>query len=114
MKGDLLTGEGLERALEGVATVVHCASSPIRNSRRIDVGGPELKTYADLASSYLEAVGRQKRVVEVPVPGKMARAFREGAHLCPEGRCGKIRWEEFLSQTLDIPPTGAPSIAVRW
>jgi uncharacterized protein YbjT (DUF2867 family) len=42
IKGDLLTGEGLERALEGVATVVHCASSPIRNSRRIDVGGTEL------------------------------------------------------------------------
>src|SRR3954466_7560879 len=62
IKGDLLTGEGLERALEGVATVVHCASSPIRNSRRIDGGGTELLLRAAKRASvshfvYVSIVG---------------------------------------------------------
>lgn len=213
VKGDLLTGEGLEGALEGVETVVHCASSPLRKTHQTDVegtelllkaaervgvshivfvsivgvdhnphfpyyrakleaeriierspvpwtilratqfhefvlkqirylelgpvalvpkgflvqpidigevanklvglalsgpaghapdvGGPEVRMLVDLARSYLRAAGRQrKRVVEVPVPGKTARAFRQGAHLCPDRRYGQIRWEEFLSRTI--------------
>src|SRR3712207_5750624 len=39
--GDLLTGEGLERAVEGVGTIVHCASSPTKKTRRIDVEGTQ-------------------------------------------------------------------------
>lgn len=35
--GDLVTGAGLDRALDGVATVVHCASDP--RDRRVDVDG---------------------------------------------------------------------------
>ena len=214
-RGDLLTGEGLERAVEGVDVIVHCASSPIRRSRRTDVGGtelllqaaekagvshvvyvsivgvdrnphyfyyrvkrdtekviarspvpltilratqfhgfllghirllnrgpfafvprgfrvqsidigeaadrlaelalsepagrvpdiggPEVRTYADLARSYLVTAGKHGRVVEVPVPGKTARAFREGAHLCPDQKYGKFGWEQFLTQTLETP-----------
>ena len=206
--GDLLTGEGLESAARGMGTIVHCASSPFRQSRRTDVGGtglllraaeragvshvvyvsivgvdqdphypyyrvkrdterviqrsavpwtilrstqfhefvlgsiralnrgpfafvpkgflvqpidigevadalvdlaltgsrgrapdiggPEVRTYADLARSYLEVAGKGGRVVEVPVPGRVARAFRDGAHACPENTYGRVRWEEFL------------------
>lgn len=39
IRGDLLTGEGLEAAVRGVDTIVHCASSPFRKARRTDVGG---------------------------------------------------------------------------
>ena len=39
IRGDLLTGEGLERAVRGVDTIIHCASSPFRKSRQIDVEG---------------------------------------------------------------------------
>src|SRR5215204_4950837 len=39
--GDLLTGEGLEAAVRGVDTIVHCASSPLRKARQTDVGGTE-------------------------------------------------------------------------
>jgi nucleoside-diphosphate-sugar epimerase len=38
VRGDLATGEGLEAAVEGVETLVHCASSPTR-TRRVDVEG---------------------------------------------------------------------------
>jgi uncharacterized protein YbjT (DUF2867 family) len=65
-----------------------------------DIGGPEVKTLPDLARSYLKATGRRRRVVEVPVPGKAARALREGALLAPGKAHGEIRWEEFLDGTL--------------
>jgi uncharacterized protein YbjT (DUF2867 family) len=65
-----------------------------------DIGGPEVKTLPDLARSYLKATERRRRVVEVPVPGKAARALREGALLAPGKAHGEIRWEEFLDGTL--------------
>jgi uncharacterized protein YbjT (DUF2867 family) len=65
-----------------------------------DVGGPEVRTFADLARSYFQARGRRKRSVEVPVPGKIARALREGAQTAPDHRYGEIRWEEFLDRAL--------------
>ena len=39
IRGDLLTGEGLDRAVRGADTIIHCASSPLRNTRRVDVEG---------------------------------------------------------------------------
>lgn len=40
-RGDLLTGEGLEAAVRGVDTIVHCASSPFRKAYQTDVEGTE-------------------------------------------------------------------------
>jgi uncharacterized protein YbjT (DUF2867 family) len=212
VRGDLLTGEGLEEAVEGISTIIHCASSSLRKTRQVDVdgtrrllqaaeragvshvvfisivgvdrnpyfpyyrhkldaerlversglpwttlratqfhgfvlalievldrlplllapkgfliqpidvsevaerltelalgapagrvpdvGGPEVRAFADLARRYLKATERRRRVLEVPVPGKMARTFREGAQLAPDGRYGKIVWEEFLERKL--------------
>jgi len=40
VKGDLLTGEGLEQAMEGVDVIVHCASSPTK-TRQTDVEGTD-------------------------------------------------------------------------
>jgi uncharacterized protein YbjT (DUF2867 family) len=67
-----------------------------------DLGGPEVWTAAELARAYFKATGRRRRIVEVPIPGKIAQAFRAGAHLCPDQKYGKIRWDEFLSQTLQL------------
>ncbi len=212
VRGDLLTGEGLEEAVEGVDAVVHCASSPLRRTRQTDfegtdrllraagragishfiyvsivgvdrnpyypyyqvkleverlversevpctilratqfhefvlkqvrflergplalapkgflfqpidtgevadrlvelvrsapagrvpdVGGPEVRTAVDLTRSYLWATGRQKRVLEIPIPGRMARAWRQGAHLTSDHRYGRTTWEEFLGRAL--------------
>jgi uncharacterized protein YbjT (DUF2867 family) len=211
IRGDLLTGEGLEEAVEGVDAIVHCASSPFRKMHQVDVegtgrllraasragvshvvyisivgvdrnpyypyyrvkldtermverssvpwsilratqfhefvlqqiqflergpfalvprsfllqpidtgevadrlaemalsepagrapdtGGPEVKTFADLSRSYQKATGQHRRLVEVPLPGKMARAFRQGAQTNPNRRCGRITWGEFLKAT---------------
>ena len=68
-----------------------------------DAGGPEVRTFADLARSYRKAAGKHRKSVEVPVPGKTARVFRHGAQTCPESRYGRVTWEAFLNRT--VPPT---------
>lgn len=68
--------------------------------RVTDIGGPEIWTAADLARAYFKATGRKRRVVEVPILGKIAQAFRTGAQLCPNQKYGKVDWHEFLNQTL--------------
>jgi uncharacterized protein YbjT (DUF2867 family) len=65
-----------------------------------DVGGPEILSSSELARTYLEVAGLRKRLVEVPVPGRAARAWRDGAQLCPEQAYGSIRWQEFLRDML--------------
>ena len=39
IRGNLITGEGLEPAIRGVDTIIHCASSPFRKTRQTDVEG---------------------------------------------------------------------------
>jgi hypothetical protein len=41
--------------------------------------------------------------VELPLPGRAARAWREGAQLCPDQAYGRISWEQFLRKTLHQP-----------
>lgn len=69
-----------------------------------DVGGPEVRTLAAAARGYLEATGRRRAVLEVPLPGKTAREMRTGALTCPESRYGEVRWEEFLRRELGADP----------
>jgi uncharacterized protein YbjT (DUF2867 family) len=223
IQGDLLTGEGLDAAVQGVDAIIHCASSPFRKARRVDVegtgrlleagagvshlvyisivgidraasypyyrvkletervvesspvphtilratqfydlvlmamrfldrlpvmaiprgflgqpidagevagrlvelalfgpagrvpdiGGPEVRTLADAACAYLEIKGRRRRIFEVPVPGKTARALRGGALVCPDQAYGEIRWEDFLRSELgtEMNRRGAEEIA---
>ncbi|MFE5261529.1 SDR family oxidoreductase [Streptomyces coelicoflavus] len=62
-----------------------------------DVAGPEVRTFASLARSYLDATGRRRAVVNVPLAGKTYRAFRAGGHLAPEHAVGKGTFEEYLA-----------------
>ena len=64
------------------------------------MGGPEVLTSAELAHDYLEATGRGKKLVDLPLPGRAARAWREGAQICPDRAYGRIRWGEFLRETI--------------
>jgi uncharacterized protein YbjT (DUF2867 family) len=74
-----------------------------------DVGGPEVLTSTELARAYLEASGRSKRLVGVPLPGKAARAVRGGAQLCPDKRYGTVRWEEFLRENFQHQRISGPA-----
>lgn len=93
VRGDLLTGEGLDAAVRGVETIIHCASSPFRQARRVDVEGTRRLLEAagagvshlvyisivgvDRASSYpyYRVKLETERVVEgSPVPHTILRA----------------------------------------
>jgi len=55
----------------------------------------------DIVRSYFKVTGSRKKVVTFPLPGKTARAIRDGALTCRENTYGKIRWEEFLHEEMD-------------
>jgi uncharacterized protein YbjT (DUF2867 family) len=62
-----------------------------------DIGGPRVYGAAELLRGYLRATKRRRSIVPVPLPGRAARAFRDGANLAPEQAVGQRTWEEFLS-----------------
>ncbi|MFE7814982.1 SDR family oxidoreductase [Streptomyces sp. NPDC057433] len=65
--------------------------------RVTDMGGPEVRTFESLARSYLEAAGRRRAVLKVPLRGAAYRAFRAGGHLAREHAVGKVTFEDFLA-----------------
>ncbi|MFE0776850.1 SDR family oxidoreductase [Streptomyces sp. NPDC058861] len=65
-----------------------------------DMGGPEVRPLAELARTYLEAIGQHRRLVNVPLAGKAYRGFRAGGHLTPERAVGRVTFEEFLAKRL--------------
>jgi uncharacterized protein YbjT (DUF2867 family) len=69
-----------------------------------DLGGPRVYALAELVRGYLRAAGKHRPIVPVRVPGKAARAFRDGANLAPERAVGRRTWEEFLAER--VGPAG--------
>lgn len=65
--------------------------------RAPDFGGPEVRTAADLARTYLRTQGKRRAVLPVRLPGRTFRAFRAGHNLTPEHADGRITFEEYLS-----------------
>ena len=61
VRGDVLTGDGLDRAVAGVDVVVHCATSPFRRTRRTEVDGTRRVTVA--------ARGGRPHVVYISIVG---------------------------------------------
>ena len=66
--------------------------------RVADIGGPEVRTLDDLIGSWRSHRGRPRRVVRLPLPGRVARAFRQGYNTCPDQAVGTVTWEQFLSR----------------
>jgi uncharacterized protein YbjT (DUF2867 family) len=63
-----------------------------------DIGGPRAYGAAEMLRGYLRATKRRRRpIVPVPLPGRAARAFRDGANLVPEREVGRRTWEQFLA-----------------
>ncbi|QNS07389.1 SDR family oxidoreductase [Streptomyces xanthii] len=63
-----------------------------------DMGGPEVRSLAELGRVYLGAVGKRRLVVSVPLFGRVYRAFRAGGHLAPGHSVGRRTFSEFLSE----------------
>ncbi len=63
-----------------------------------EMAGPRVYGMADLLRAYLQANRRRRPIVPLPLPGRAARAVREGANLAPERAVGRRTWEEFLAE----------------
>ena len=84
-------------ASEAAARIVELvAGGPA--GRADDMGGPEVRDADDLARTWLAARGKRRPVIRVPVPGRIGRAFRDGAQLAPDHADGTITWEQWLEQ----------------
>jgi uncharacterized protein YbjT (DUF2867 family) len=65
-----------------------------------DIGGPRVYGMDEVVHSYLRAAGRRRLLMPVKLPGKAARAFRDGANLAPDRAVGQRTWDEFLAERL--------------
>jgi uncharacterized protein YbjT (DUF2867 family) len=63
-----------------------------------DMGGPEVRSFAELARSYLAASGRRRPVFPVLLTGAMPAGFRRGDHLTPDHAVGRKTFAQFLSE----------------
>ncbi|MCG8350594.1 MAG: NAD(P)H-binding protein [Chloroflexales bacterium] len=77
-----------------VAQVAEGASGMIAN-----IGGPEVLTLGAMAHAWLEVQGLQRRIIHLPLPGKVAQGFRAGLNTAPSHRYGKMSWNEWLQKT---------------
>jgi uncharacterized protein YbjT (DUF2867 family) len=62
-----------------------------------DMGGPEVLSAAEVVEAVLRARGRRRPVVSVPLPGKLARAVRDGGLLAPGHAVGQRRFADFVA-----------------
>jgi uncharacterized protein YbjT (DUF2867 family) len=65
--------------------------------RAPDLGGPQVRSMADLARAWATATGRRRAILPVSLPGRLARAVLEGGLLAPEHADGRITFEEYLA-----------------
>jgi uncharacterized protein YbjT (DUF2867 family) len=65
-----------------------------------DIAGPRVYGMAELIRSYLGARRKHRVIVPVRMPGKAARAFRDGANLAPDRAVGRRTWEGFLAEQI--------------
>jgi uncharacterized protein YbjT (DUF2867 family) len=66
--------------------------------RQPDFGGPRVHTLGEMARTWKAVRGVAKRVVNLPLPGAVAAAFRAGKNTAPEGERGAVTWEEWLAR----------------
>ena len=63
-----------------------------------DIGGPQVLTSGELARIWLKQRGMHRAILPLWLPGKTARAMRQGGNTCPQQATGTISWEAWLQQ----------------
>jgi uncharacterized protein YbjT (DUF2867 family) len=63
-----------------------------------NLGGPEVLSLREMVAQWRAAREAPKRVLPLPVPGAVARAFREGRNTCPGQAGGRQRWSEYIAE----------------
>jgi uncharacterized protein YbjT (DUF2867 family) len=68
-----------------------------------DMAGPRVYPMKDLVRSYLKAHRKHRALLSLKLPGKAARAFRDGANLASDRAVGLRTWEDFLATEVNPP-----------
>ncbi len=74
------------------------------SGRAEDIGGPEIMSWGEIARTWLLAQKRMRRIVHLPIPGKTAKAFRQGLHTTPDLKYGRVTWQQWLDKTYGSHP----------
>lgn len=83
------TGEVAEAIVAGIEAG--------RHGRWPDLAGPKVMTWGEIAQSWLAAHGQERRVVRLPIPGKVGDGFRAGYNTVPGRPSGTITWQAWLN-----------------
>lgn len=84
---------------EVAAALVDLATQPAQGLVQ-DLAGPQEESMPDLFAQYLAQQGKSAKIVEVPVPGAMGKAMRNGGIL-PDGsaRLGQLTFSDWLAKS---------------
>jgi len=74
------------------------------SGRLPDLGGPETLLLGDIARAWLKARKKRALILPLPLPGKVASAFRNGYDCTPEHAESKITWENWLQRKYGSQP----------
>jgi uncharacterized protein YbjT (DUF2867 family) len=67
-----------------------------------DLGGPQVLLIEDMLRSWLKRRGKKRFVLALPLPGKLAKAFRAGYNTCQDQpQRGQITWDDWLQKTYE-------------
>lgn len=89
--------------VDEAASLIAQYATPNASGRVEDIGGPSVLTVRELAEVYRQVRGKRSPIVRIPIPGKVARAFRVGAATCPERTVGSVSWREWLEAQDGVP-----------
>ena len=62
-----------------------------------DFAGPRILAMDEMLRGFLRTTGRRRWLIPVRMPGRAARAIRDGANLAPDHADGHQTWEDFLA-----------------
>lgn len=60
--------------------------------------GPEVLSLGEMARSWARILGKRRWIVRLPLPGRLARGFRDGAATEPDRAVGGTTWEAWLER----------------
>ncbi len=63
-----------------------------------DIAGPRSYKLIDLARTWLQAQGKRKPLLQIPIPGKFGAAMRAGYGTAPEKARDGLTWEDWLQK----------------
>jgi uncharacterized protein YbjT (DUF2867 family) len=64
----------------------------------VHFGGPEILRLDDMARTWMASMHRRRRVVSIPLPGRLARAFRNGGNVDVDSERGLLTWAQWLER----------------